>query len=116
MERHIATWPRLRPGESVSGGVLIVNHQHKLHPSERAVRVYSRPEFVDALTVAVISTVELFNWWRTGDWASVRAAVLGAELPAAGFGPTSPASRDVPADPTPTRAGRWRRWRRSCVR
>jgi hypothetical protein len=78
LQRHLATWPQLRPDEPVDGGVLIVNHQHKLHPGERTPTVYSRPEFVATLTVPVISTVELFGWWRTGDWASIRAAVLGA--------------------------------------
>ena len=60
--------------------MLIVNHQHKLHPSEKSAQVYSRPEFVaslEALPVTVISSVELFNWWRTAGWAAIRTAVLG---------------------------------------
>jgi hypothetical protein len=88
LQRHLTTWPQLRPHEPVDGGVLIVNHQHKLYPVERSATVYSRPEFVAALTVPVISTVELFGWWRTRDWASIRATVLGAKSattdPAAG--------------------------------
>jgi hypothetical protein len=60
----------------VSGGVLIVNHQHRLDPDERAAAVYSRPEFVDALTLPVISTRQLFDWWRASDWISLREAVL----------------------------------------
>jgi len=78
LQRHLDTWPQLRPHEPVDGGVLVVNHQHKLHPAERTATVYSRPEFVAALTVPVISTVQLFNWWRTSDWTSIRTAVLGA--------------------------------------
>jgi hypothetical protein len=39
--RHLDTWPQLRPDQPVTGGVLIVNHQHKLHPSERSSAVYS---------------------------------------------------------------------------
>jgi hypothetical protein len=38
----------------VGGGVLIVNHQHTRDPAERAAAVYSRPEFVDALTLPVL--------------------------------------------------------------
>jgi hypothetical protein len=79
LQRHLETWPQLRPSEPVHGGVLIVNHEHKKHPSDRSARVYSRPEFVGALTVPVISTVELFHWWRTSDWEAIRAAVLGTE-------------------------------------
>jgi hypothetical protein len=79
LDRHLATWPQLRPDEPVDGGLLVVNHQHKLHPWERAPRVYTRPQFVAALTVPVLSTVELFDWWRLGDWSAIRAAVLGVE-------------------------------------
>lgn len=35
IRRHLQTWPRVRPAEPVGGGVLIVNHQHKLDPDER---------------------------------------------------------------------------------
>ncbi|MFE5964187.1 hypothetical protein [Streptomyces sp. NPDC056463] len=94
LQRHLETWPQLQPDEPVSDGVLIVNHQHKLHPSERTAEVYSRPEFVaslESLPVKVISTVELFNWWRAEDWTAIRTAVLGDAAtswrPAA---PTSP--------------------------
>jgi hypothetical protein len=79
LQRHLETWPQLRPDQPVAGGVLVVNHQHKLHPSERTAQVYSRPEFVAALPFTVLSTVALFNWWRTGNWAEIRAAVLGNE-------------------------------------
>jgi len=113
LERHLQTWPQFRPGEPVSGGVLIVNHQHTLEPHERAAAVYSRPEFVSVLAVPVISTRELFEWWRASDWASIREAVLatpnpGAEpkraAPAAGAPPESspPATRRLPRLP-------WRR-------
>jgi len=98
LQRHLDTWPQLRPAEPVSGGVLVVNHQHRRHPSERTARVYSRPEFVDALTVPVISTVELFNWWRTSDWPAIRTAVLGAHPSGVVPGPTAPASPG-PVDP-----------------
>jgi hypothetical protein len=112
LQRHLDTWPHLGRDEQVSGGVLVVNHQHKRHPSERTARVYSRPEFVDALTVPVISTVELFNWWCTSDWAAIRTAVLGAEPSATGSGATAPTSPTlaVPAEPTaPPPRRRWSR-------
>jgi hypothetical protein len=76
LQRHLATWPTLRPRQLVGGGVLIVNHQHRLDPQQRAPQVYSRPEFVAALTVPVISTRTLFDWWRAADWAAVRNAIL----------------------------------------
>jgi hypothetical protein len=109
LQRHLDTWPQLRPDEPVGGGVLLVNHQHRLHPAERTARVYSRPEFVAALTMPVISTVELFNWWRTSDWPAIRTAVLGAESPRTVPRPTAPAS-PTPAAPTaPPPRRRW--WR-----
>ena len=76
LERHIDTWPQLRPGEPVGGGVLIVNHQHKHDPNERAPEVYTRTEFVGALVVPVISTLQLFRWWRESDWPAIREALL----------------------------------------
>jgi len=76
LERHLATWPQLRPGDPVGGGVLIVNHQRKLDPNERAPEVYARHEFVGALVVPVISTLQLFQWWRESDWPAIREAVL----------------------------------------
>jgi len=85
LQRHLATWPELRPQEPVGGGVLIVNHQHKLEPYRRVPQVYSRPEFVAVLTVPVISTCTLFDWWRASDWGSIREAVLGPPHPADGI-------------------------------
>ena len=81
LQRHLATWPELRPQEPVDGGVLIVNHQHKLEPYQRAPQVYSRREFVAALTVPVLSTRALFDWWRVSDWSAIRRAVLGPTEP-----------------------------------
>jgi hypothetical protein len=77
LQRHLETWPQLRRDQPVAGGVLVVNHQHKLHPSDRTAQVYSRPEFVAALPFTVLSTVDLFNWWRTENWAEIRKAILG---------------------------------------
>jgi hypothetical protein len=102
LQRHLTTWPQLRPHEPADGGVLIVNHQHKLYPAERSATVYSRPEFVAALTVPVISTVELFGWWRTRGWALIRATVLGAKSAT-----TDPAAGTPAAGAAPPRRRRW---------
>ncbi|WP_206307371.1 hypothetical protein [Streptomyces sp. ICN441] len=107
LQRHLETWPQLRPGEPVSDGVLIVNHQHKLHPSERSADVYSRPEFVASLArgpVTVISTVELFNWWRAGNWTAIHAAVLGGNA-----APPNPGAKGQAAAPAKKQtSSRWR--------
>ncbi|MDX2576652.1 hypothetical protein PV332_14360 [Streptomyces scabiei] len=105
LQRHLETWPQLRPDEPVSDGVLIVNHQHKLHPSERTATVYARPEFVaslELLPVTVISTMELFNWWRAADWTAIRTAVLGDTGASAGA--------PVPVEPPQPQTDRPRRW------
>lgn len=44
LERHLQTWPQLRPDEPVAGGVLVVNHQYRLEPAERTPSVYVRQE------------------------------------------------------------------------
>jgi hypothetical protein len=76
--RHLQTWPELRPDLPVDGGVLVVNHQHKVHPTERTEHVYARPEFVETLPVQVLSSLQLFRWWRVQDWTAIRTAILGA--------------------------------------
>ncbi|HCT80118.1 MAG TPA: hypothetical protein DGT23_26850 [Micromonosporaceae bacterium] len=111
LQRHLDTWPQLRPDAPVTGGVLVVNHQHKLHPSERTLQVYSRPEFVASLPVTVLSTMELFGWWRVGDWEAIRTAILGADATATpGVGEQAstaePQARQKPTD----QSQRW--WRR----
>jgi len=111
LQRHLATWPELRPHEPVAGGALIVNHQHRREPFQRSLQVYSRPEFVAGLTVPVIGTRVLFDWWRVSDWASIRAAVLGPTTPTAGHAPPPPATSGPPAPGNEPRS-RWRRWRR----
>lgn len=77
LQRHLRTWPQLRPNQSVTGSALIVNHQHRLDPAQRTTEVYQRKEFVEALTLPVLSTGQLFDWWRAQDWSAVRTAVLG---------------------------------------
>lgn len=99
LKRHLETWPQLRPSEPVSAGLLIVNHQHKLHPADRTRQVYSRPEFVQALDVRVLSALELFEHWRTENWPGLRAAVLGTSAD-----PTGPVVAE-----SQTRRPWWRR-------
>ncbi|MHC3392246.1 hypothetical protein ACLQ2E_22700 [Streptomyces lavendulocolor] len=75
--KHLNTWPGLPGTEPVDGGVLVVNHQIKLHPAQRDTEVYTDRAFADALTVPVIGSARLFDWWRREDWDAVRHVVFG---------------------------------------
>lgn len=77
LKKHLDTWAGAHPSESVSGGTLIVNHERKTDPSDRSRQVYARPEFVNSLDVRVVSTLDLFDWWKLSDSSAIRAAVLG---------------------------------------
>ncbi|MEE4544088.1 hypothetical protein V2S66_19180 [Streptomyces sp. V4-01] len=105
LERHLSTWPKLRPNQPVTRGTLVVNHQHKLDPAQRKQEVYERPEFVAALQHPVIPAMGLFEWWRTEDWAAVRTAVLGQHHG------TEP-SRSAPTEPETPAAARRNFWSR----
>lgn len=105
LQRHLETWPQLRPGQPVTCAALIVNHQHRLDPAQRSAEVYQREGFVDALTFPVLTTGRLFSWWRVGDWPAVRTAVLGRPGP----GP-EPADRPSTSQ-APVNSGRRRRFR-----
>jgi hypothetical protein len=107
LQRHLTTWPQLRPDEPVTRGVLIVNHQHKLHPTERAEHVYSRPEFVATLAITVVSTLELFHWWRAADWTAIRTRILGDEPQQAGA-TAVPAGEGAVSFTMPHSRWRWR--------
>lgn len=117
LQRHLDTWPQLRPDQPVVGGVLIVNHQHKLDPAERSREVYGRREFVDAMKVTVLSARQLFDWWRDEDWAAIRAAIFGdvasATSPATEAAPQPSSDGSSTASPLPVATGRRWRWRRS---
>lgn len=64
LENHLRNWPP--PGQApVEGGVLIVNHQHRRPPAERSDAVYDRSDFLRNLTAPVISTRQLYDWWRS---------------------------------------------------
>lgn len=75
--RHLNTWATEYPDKPVSGGTLIVNQQVRKDPSDRSRQIYTRPEFVNSLDVQVISTIDLFDWWRQSNWPAIRKAVLG---------------------------------------
>ncbi|MFC8269492.1 hypothetical protein ACFUIZ_27805 [Streptomyces cinereoruber] len=110
LERHLGTWPKLRPDQPVTRGALVVNHQHKLDPAQRTREVYGRREFVATLKHPVIPATSLFGWWRTEDWAAVRAAVLGQQHH--GTEPSGTASAK-PQTPAAARRGFWSRLGRS---
>jgi hypothetical protein len=75
--RHISTWPALARPEPLEGGALIVNHEHRQSPLDRARTPYTRGEFVQSLRHPVIPTLALFAWWRDGDHDAVINAVTG---------------------------------------
>lgn len=79
--RHLDTWPQLKPDLPVDSGVLVVNHQHRVDPAERSAEVYARAEFVTSLRVPVLSSRQLFSWWRASDWVAIREAVLARPKP-----------------------------------
>jgi hypothetical protein len=108
LKRHLDTWRELQPQRPVGGGALIINHQHKLHPDQRSQRVYERREFVNTLTVPVIATRDLFDWWKESDWAAIQHAVLDTALPANEL--TTPTRTTDQATTPPvqtTRTGTW---------
>jgi len=117
LQRHLQTWPQLRPSEPVGGGVLIVNHQHRRGHAERTPAVYSRQAFVSALSVPVLSTLQLFNWWRNSDRVAIRRAVLSpaSDKPDAEAAPNATATAPATAPDVelrgPNRGDRgWRGW------
>ncbi|MGW2090247.1 hypothetical protein ACWCQ6_35680, partial [Streptomyces sp. NPDC001880] len=75
--KHLNTWPGLAGTEPVDGGVLVVNHQIKLPPAQRDAEVYTDRAFADALTMPVIGSARLLDWWRREDWDAVRHAIFG---------------------------------------
>ncbi len=111
LQRHISTWPGLRPAQQpVTHAALIVSHQCRRPPRERSSQVYTRPEFVSALPFPVISARQLFDWWRAADWPAIRNAITASgpqdppDTPA-----TVPQPHNGPAgEPRRSRLLRWR--------
>lgn len=75
--KHLEMWPKLQANLPVEGIVLVVNHQNRLHPLDRDAAPFSRAEFVESLPLSVLSTAQLFDWWRLGEYETLVAAVLG---------------------------------------
>jgi hypothetical protein len=107
-ERHFGTWPALRPDVEVEGISLVVNHQIKIYPGDRAQEAYARPEFVQSLTIPVVTATALFNAWCRGDFDTVRAAVFG-DRPPSNDPSVQPGSPPVATEPAPARRRWWRR-------
>lgn len=103
--RHLDTWPQLRPDLEVEGITLVVDHQRSAAPSDRAAAVYFRREFVQSLTMPVVTTRELFDAWGRKDYADIRRAI---------FPEMAQPDPAPPATPTPSVAPgpRRRPWRR----
>ncbi|MFE6496297.1 hypothetical protein [Streptomyces sp. NPDC057748] len=93
--KHLNTWPGLTGTEPVDGGVLVVNHQIKLPPAQRDAEVYTDRAFADALTMPVIGSARLLDWWRREDWDAVRHAVFGATGATGGAQPSEIAVPDT---------------------
>jgi hypothetical protein len=122
LERHLRTWAELSD-QALEGGVLVVNHQHRLPPLERTTAVYDRPEFVASLCHPVIPTLALFSWWPDGDQAVIVDAVTGppgvvrVEWSRRSSGSNNavvdaaPLPAKDPATPAPRRGWFWRRVR-----
>ncbi|MGA9678823.1 MAG: hypothetical protein WBR28_27380 [Mycobacterium sp.] len=109
--RHLNTWPQLRPEIQVEGITLIVNHQTNTHPLNRSAVVYTRPEFVQSLTLPVITTLQLFDAWRHGDFDAIRKAVYPGTAQPRPEAETTPSNPGV-TPPSPGRAQRRGWWRR----
>jgi hypothetical protein len=77
LKKHLDTWDALCLNQPVEGGALIVNHELRLPPPQRTRQVYRRREFIASLTLPVLSTLDLFDWWRTQNWDAIRTAVAG---------------------------------------
>lgn len=104
--RHLDTWAQLRADIQVEGITLVVNHQTNIHPLDRSPDVYTRPEFVQSLTLPVITTRELFDAWRQGDFDRVRRAVFPETTPgrpASAATPSNPGTRPPSTDHAQTR-------------
>ena len=79
LRRHISTWPTLEPAQQpLTHSALIVNHQYRRPPHERSGQVYTRPEFVCSLPFSVLSTRQVFDWWRESDWPAITDAILAS--------------------------------------
>ena len=80
LQRHLSTWSGLQPlQQPVTCGALVVNHQTRRAPGERASQVYTRAEFVSSLQFPVLPALQLLKWWLASDWPAIKSALLQAE-------------------------------------
>ncbi|TNM37702.1 hypothetical protein FHP29_18135 [Nocardioides albidus] len=75
--RHLRVWEKLPDSTPVEGGVLVINHQHRLPPHERRTKAFERPEFLAAQTEPVVTTLELFEAWREEDRVATCRLLFG---------------------------------------
>lgn len=85
--RHLREWPHLPGAIPVEGGALVINHQTRTVPEERSPRPYPRPEFLDAQTEPIVTTLDLVNAWRDENWSVVRHLLFGFPAKEADAGP-----------------------------
>lgn len=103
-KKHLDTWPALRRDITVEGIGLVINHQLNAHPLDRSAAAYSRREFVQTLSVPVLTTLDLFHAWRQGDYGTIREAVFGQD-PLSGH--TSGGEPSIPATKLARPKVRW---------
>lgn len=75
--KHVDAWHVNPSRPPIDGGVLVVNHEHKKDPADRSPSPYTRQAFLDSQQYPVVTTVELFDAWRTGDRERTRALLFG---------------------------------------
>lgn len=93
----------LRPNVAVEGASLVINHQINRYPGDRAADAYFRPEFLQSLTIPVVTTVVLFDNWRRRDYEALRTAVFDSPT-----GYSAAVSLPAAVDAEPPRRSWWR--------
>lgn len=105
--RHLDSWRETPGRQSVEGGVLVLNHEHKKDPAERSRVPYTRREFVMSQREAVVTSLDLFDAWRRADAERVRSLFFGA---GAGFAGGSPVEATQAAKRTSEDPVQRRKW------
>lgn len=89
--KHVDAWQAHPNRPAIDGGVLVVNHEHKKDPADRSPSPYLRRSFLESQLYPVVTAVQLFDAWRTGDWTNIRALVFDGERAAVPSRKLSPA-------------------------
>jgi len=71
--RHLTAWPHLTDSVPVEGGAFVINHEYKRVPGDRERQPYQRPEFLQAVTEPIVTTLDLFDAWRQEDSHRIRS-------------------------------------------